>query len=70
MPRATELAAIVAVRVPLPKFVSSTEPVRSPAKVMVGDLFIVVSELMSPPFISGVFSTGEVRVLLVNVAVV
>ena len=58
---------MVAVSVPLAKAVRVTEPLRSPAKVIVGDLLIVVPDEMSPPLISTVFKTGAVSVLLVSV---
>ena len=58
---------MVAVRVPSPSSVRVTDPLRSPARVMLGDLLIVVPDEISPPLMSTVFSTGAVRVLLVKV---
>ena len=67
VPKATLLATIVAVRVALPKRERVALPLRSPASVIRGDLLITVSELISPPFRSTEFRTGEVKVLFVNV---
>ena len=67
VPNATELDAIVAVKVAFPSSVRVTEPLKSPERVMVGDLFIVVPDEISPPFISTLLRTGEVSVLLVSV---
>ena len=47
----TDVAAMVAVSVPLAKLVSVTLPVRSPPNVMTGDLFIVTADAISPPSI-------------------
>ena len=58
---------MVAVRVPSAKLERVTEPLKSPARVMLGDLFIVVPEDISPPLMSTVFSTGAVSVLLERV---
>ena len=67
MPKATPLLTTVAVRVASPKRESVALPLRSPASVIVGDLLITVSEAISPAFISTLFSTGAVSVLLVRV---
>ena len=58
---------MVAVRVPSAKLERVTEPLKSPANVITGDLLIVVPDEISPPFMSTVFRTGEVNVLLVRV---
>jgi hypothetical protein len=48
VPKATELAAIVAVKVALPRLVKVAEPVRSPPKVIVGSEVAVVVILRLP----------------------
>lgn len=55
VPRATESAAIVAVNVAFPKSVNVAEPLRSPARVITGEIPVIV---------------GLVKVLFVRVSVV
>ena len=69
VPSATPLLTTVAVNVASPKLVKVTLPLKSPANVIVGDLFMVVALLISPPLMSTVFNIGAVNVLLVRVCV-
>ena len=52
VPRAVASAVIVAVKVALPKLVRVAAPDKSPARVITGDLLMVVALAISPPLMS------------------
>ena len=65
VPKATEFAAIVAVRVALPKLVNVAEPVTSPARVSVGsEVAVVVMLILLPPLKLALPVTAPVRAIL------
>ena len=63
MPKATELAAIVAVNVPPPKSVNVIDPVRSPSSVIVG-LIPVITGLVKVLFVRVCVESVSTRVFL------